>query len=88
MRWGESIANVMMKICCWISVAMPKLRFSAITLGDLKSVIHLQEGTIGRYDWNEVLSIALVSNPKLKTRLGQYQRAIFRANPDRIPACE
>lgn len=59
---GEPIAGLMMEIFPWISVAMTKLTFSMITLEDLKSVIHLQEGTIGRYDWNEVTSIVLTDH--------------------------
>ena len=56
---GDLIVDVMMRLFSWMSVAMPKLTFASITLEDLKAVIHLQEGTIGRYDWNEVTSIAL-----------------------------
>ena len=51
-----------------MSVAMPKLTFSSITLEDLKSVIHLQEGTNGRYDWNEVTSIALTDQEQRRHR--------------------
>ena len=70
---GEPIADVMMRLFSWMSVAMPKLTFSSITLEDLKSVIHLQEGTIGRYDWNEVTSIALTDQEQRRvTEVSAY----------------
>jgi len=42
--------------------AMSKLTFATISLDDLKSFIHLDEGTVGNYVWNDVSSIVLTEH--------------------------
>ncbi|GEM_PF-2451067 len=41
---------------------MPKFTFAAISLDDLKSFIHLHEGFIGNYEWNQTDSIVLTEH--------------------------
>ncbi len=41
---------------------MPKFSFATISLDDLRSLIHLQEGFIGNYAWTQIDAIALTEH--------------------------
>jgi len=53
--------------------AMPKFTFAAISLDDLKSFIHLYEGFIGNYEWNQTDSIVLTEHEQQRvTEVSAY----------------
>jgi hypothetical protein len=52
---------------------MPKLTFSTISLAELQSCIHLQEGTVGNYGWNQVSNISLTAHEQQRvTEVSDY----------------
>jgi hypothetical protein len=51
-----------------VALVMPKLTFSAITLEDLKAVVDLREGSVGRYEWNDVGAIVLAEHEERRVR--------------------